>query len=97
MSLAVWCRLLGLLGFSLLDLVGLDAVEEVGSALGVGHVLDTDGDPLGENASPHALVHHHTHGVLGDVENPGTNRKALSEKKAANEHSARVARSLNMS
>ena len=56
------------LGLLLLDLVGVDSVEEVLSALGVLDVLQADVDALGEDLAAHALVDHHTHGALGHVE-----------------------------
>ena len=60
------------LGLLLLDLVGVDSVEEVLSALGVLDVLQADVDALGEDLAAHALVDHHTHGALGHVEHtPG--------------------------
>ena len=59
--------LAGGLGLGLLDLVGVDPVEEVLPALRVLQVLDTDVDPLGQDLAAHPLVHHHTHGALGHV------------------------------
>ena len=60
------------LGLCLLDLVGVDSVEEVLPALGVLDVLQADVDALGQDLATHALVDHHTHGALGHVEHtPG--------------------------
>ena len=56
------------LGLCLLDLVGVDSVEEVLSALGVLDVLQADVDALGEDLAAHTLVDHHAHGALGHVE-----------------------------
>ena len=72
MSLAVGGGLVRLLGLLLLDLVGLDPVQEIGPALGVSHVLDPDGDPLGQDPALDALVDDDADGVLGHVEDaPG--------------------------
>lgn len=60
------------IGLCLLDLVGVDSVEEVLPALGVLDVLQADVDALGQDLATHALVDHHTHGALGHVEHtPG--------------------------
>ena len=67
-SLAGGSLLAAGLGLCLLDLVGVDSVEEVLSALGVLDVLQADVDALGEDLAAHALVHHNTDGALGDVE-----------------------------
>lgn len=56
------------LGLCLLDLVGVDSVEEVLSALGVLDVLQADVDALGEDLAADALVDHNTNGTLGHVE-----------------------------
>ena len=56
------------LGLCLLDLVGVDSVEEVLSALGVLDVLQANVDALGEDLAAHTLVDHHAHGALGHVE-----------------------------
>ena len=56
------------LGLCLLDLVGVDSVEEVLSALGVLDVLQADVDALGEDLAADALVDHNTNGALGHVE-----------------------------
>ena len=56
------------LGLCFLDLVGVDSVEEVLSALGVLDVLQADVDALGEDLAAHTLVDHHAHGALGHVE-----------------------------
>ena len=56
------------LGLCLLDLVGVDSVEEVLPALGVLDVLQADVDALGEDLATHTLVDHHTYGALGHIE-----------------------------
>merc|ERR1719244_498727 len=56
------------LGFGLLNLVGMDPVEEVLPALAVLHMLHADADPLGQNLAADALIHNDTHGALGHVE-----------------------------
>lgn len=58
----------GGLGFFLLDLVSLDTVKEILSALGGLNVLNADGDTLGENPSPDTLVDDNTECTLGNVE-----------------------------
>ena len=58
----------GLLGFLLLFVVALDAVQEVNTASGVLDVLDADVDSLGENPSANAFVDDDAHSVLADVE-----------------------------
>ncbi len=56
------------LGLLLLDLVGVDPVEEILAALGVLHVLNAHGDPLGQDLALDPLVDDHAHRVLGHVE-----------------------------
>lgn len=58
----------GGLGFLLLDLVGLDTVKEILSALGGLDVLNADGDTLGEDPSSDTLVDNNTKSTLGNVE-----------------------------
>ena len=67
-SLAIWCVLSGSLGGLLLQLVALHAVQEIGSALGVVKMLNSDGDLLGQNPSLDPLVDDDTEGMLGHVE-----------------------------
>ena len=67
-SLAGGTSLAGSLGLCLPDLVSVNSVQEVLSALTVLNVLDTHTDPLGENLATHALVHHNTHSTLRHVE-----------------------------
>ena len=55
-------------GLGLLNLVSVNSVQEVLSALTVLNMLNTHTDPLGENLSMHALVHHNTHSTLRHVE-----------------------------
>jgi hypothetical protein len=69
MSLALWGLLAGSLGLLLLQLVRLDTVQKIGTALAVGDVLNTDGDPLSDNATLDPLVDNDTNGLLGHVEN----------------------------
>ena len=66
-SLAV-CFLTTGLGLLLLDVVGVDSVQEVLPALAVLHVLDTNIDSLGQDLAAHSLVHHNTQRSLRHVE-----------------------------
>ena len=56
------------LGFLPLNLVDLNTVKEILSALGVTNVLNTDGDTLGENSSFHTLVDDNAESTLGNIE-----------------------------
>ena len=58
----------GGLSLGLLDLVGVDSVQEILPALAMLDVLNADADPLGENVSTDTLVHDNSDGTLGDVE-----------------------------
>ena len=64
-----WSSLLArCLGLSLPDLVGVNSVQEILSALTVLHVLNAHVHPLGQDLSAHALVDNHSHCSLGHVE-----------------------------
>ena len=56
------------LGVTLLCVVDADAVDESLSALGLADVLNADVDTLRQNAGVDALVHNHTDGMLGHIE-----------------------------
>merc|ERR1719474_554985 len=68
-SLAGCTSLAGSLGLCLPDLVGVNSVQEILSALAVLHMLHAKVNPLGQDLSAHALVDHHSHCALGHVEN----------------------------
>jgi hypothetical protein len=55
------------LGFLLLDLIGMDPVEEILVALGVLHVLNAHRDPLGQDIALDTLVDDRAHRMLGNV------------------------------
>mgnify|MGYP007038692054 CR=1 FL=1 len=67
-SLQSWHWLSGRLGGLSLFVVGLDAVQEVGSALGWLDVLDADVDSLWKNVSADSLVDDDSNSSLGNVE-----------------------------
>ena len=67
-SLAGCSPLARSLGLLLSDLVGVNSVKEILSALAVLDMLHSDIDSLGQDLATDSLVDHNTHGSLGHIE-----------------------------